>query len=362
MEIMRCYFVLVLVLVLVIITSCQHSSVDVLVDTPTGVIRGHVLETWTKNKYYAFKGIPYAEPPIGKLRFKAPVRVKSWEGIKDATKDGKICPQADPKFVGGTVNEDCLYLNVYSKNLLGSLPVIVFIHPGGFRFMTGASTWYGPDYLLDHDIVFVTFNYRLDALGFLSTGDKLATGNFGMKDQVEVLKWVQKNIIHFGGNPHQVTITGDSSGAASVFLHMLSPMSRGLFHKAVAMSGGIVGTIKWLTSKQQIVITEKLAKDFNCPIKPANDMVECLRNIPADEINSKFRETEELGPRVALNFGPVIESEGVDGEERFLLDHPSTLFKNKLFNHVPVVTGITEYELVRKAVGIAKNKTCRKIK
>ena len=104
---------------------------------------------------------------------------------------------------------------------------MVWIHGGGFYSNTGQSVWFGPDYLMDHDIVLVTMNYRLATLGFLSTGDKFAPGNYGMKDQVQVLKWVQDNIQFFGGDPLQVTIAGQSAGAASVILHMISPMSRG---------------------------------------------------------------------------------------------------------------------------------------
>lgn len=109
-----------------------------------------------------------------------------------------------------------------------SRPVLVYIHGGSFVLFTGRSDWNGADYLMDHDIVLVTLNYRLGTLGFFSTGDEYAPGNNGMKDQVEALRWVQKNIQAFGGDPNKVTIAGESAGAASVALHLSSPMSRGL--------------------------------------------------------------------------------------------------------------------------------------
>ncbi|RZF44636.1 hypothetical protein LSTR_LSTR000588 [Laodelphax striatellus] len=156
----------------------------------------------------------------------APVPVNGWKGVLIATRDAPVCPQIGGERVGPN-DEDCLYLNVYSKQLDGRYPVIVYFHPGAFFSMTGASYWYGPDYLLSEDIVLVTINYRLDALGFLSTGDGEAEGNNGLKDQVAAMRWVHSHISKFGGDPNSVTLAGYSAGSASAFYHMLSPMSRG---------------------------------------------------------------------------------------------------------------------------------------
>nr|CAH7758726.1 unnamed protein product [Callosobruchus chinensis] len=136
-----------------------------------------------------------------------------------------MCPQPT---AGDPVSEDCLMVNVYSTKVRNpKRPVIVFIHAGGYYSVGSTSTWAGPNYYLDQDIVLVTINYRLATLGFLSTGTKEAPGNNGMKDQVEALRWIKHNIASFGGDPDSVTIQGYSAGGFSVILHMISPMSQG---------------------------------------------------------------------------------------------------------------------------------------
>ncbi|XP_075216251.1 juvenile hormone esterase-like [Lycorma delicatula] len=344
----------------IVILNCFYfvfsSEIKTFVNISDGALIGSILETWTNKKILSFRGIPFAEPPIGELRFKAPVPVKPWQGIRNSTEDANVCSQISKAF--GPRDENCLYLNVYSKNLDYKQPVIVFFHPGAFYSMTGASDWFGPDYLLDRDVVLVTVNYRLDALGFLSTGDKSAVGNYGLKDQVLALRWVQKNINHFGGDPNQVTIAGYSAGSRSVLLHMLSPMSRGLFQRVIAMSSG--ATNPWAVTKNPLERATKLSRLFNCTTENTKDMVECLRKIPADDITSKFREMRVFAGRPSVIFGPVIEPDLGDGEERFLTDHPIALFKRKEFYHVPVVTGITELEFIEWGTYVLNNETLKK--
>ncbi|KAL1132555.1 hypothetical protein AAG570_010507 [Ranatra chinensis] len=150
---------------------------------------------------------------------------EAWAGIADATKDRSSCVQPIGDFYGDP-SEDCLFINVYTKKLRGKVPVIVFFHAGGWFSQTARSDTLGPHYLVDKDVVVVTANYRLGALGFLSTGDEHAVGNYGMKDQVMALRWVRDNIGEFGGDSGMVTIAGYSVGSTSVVLHMLSPMSK----------------------------------------------------------------------------------------------------------------------------------------
>lgn len=153
--------------------------------------------------------------------------VKPWNGTLDAIRDPPKCPQ--PVISAAEISEDCLRLNVYTKNIssLANKPVIVFIHPGGFYENSGRSDEFGPQYLIQRDIVLVTINYRLAALGFMSTGTKEAPGNNGLKDQVVALRWVKAHIQSFGGDPNSVTLLGYSAGGISVTLHMVSPMSKG---------------------------------------------------------------------------------------------------------------------------------------
>ncbi|XP_075216335.1 esterase E4-like [Lycorma delicatula] len=344
----------------IVLSSCFYfilsSKPKTTVNLSDGVLKGNVLKTWTNKEIFSFRGIPFAEPPLGQLRFKAPVPVKPWQGVRNATEDPKVCPQIYKVY--GPQDEDCLYLNVYTKNLHSKRPVIVFFHPGAFYSMTAVSSMFGPDYLLEHDIVLVTVNYRLDALGFLSTGDKLAVGNYGLKDQVLALRWVQKNIKHFGGDPNQVTITGYSAGSTSVYLHMVSPMSRGLFHRAIAMSAGVIAP--WVVINNPLERASQLARLFNCPSGNTKNMIDCLRKISAEDITSKFNEMQEFPIFSSIVFSPVIEPDLGNGEERFLTDYPVALIKRKEFYQVPVVAGVNELEFIDWGIYIANNETLSK--
>lgn len=173
----------------------------------------------------------------------------------------------------------CLQIN----NVVNSRPVLVFIHRGEFNYGTAMSILLGPDYLMDHDIVLVTINYRLGALGFFSTGDKHAPGNYGMKDQVAALKWVKNNIQFFGGDPNRVTIAGKNAGAASIGLHLVSPMSRGLFHGAIMLSGS--ATNPWVIDKNPMILAKKEAALHGCPVKDSKKMVDCMIGISEGNIS-----------------------------------------------------------------------------
>lgn len=155
--------------------------------------------------------------------------IEPWSGTFDAVRDSPKCPQ--PVNSAAEISEDCLRLNVYTKNIstTANKPVIVFIHPGGFYGGSAHSDQFGPQYLIARDdIVLVTINYRLSLLGFLSTGTKEAPGNNGLKDQVIALRWVRDHIHSFGGDPQSVTLMGYSAGGMSITLHMVSPMSKGM--------------------------------------------------------------------------------------------------------------------------------------
>ena len=176
--------------------------------------------------------------------FQAPQPVGTWSDVRDATEDGNLCPQYDISSSAPMGDEDCLNLNVYSPKLDSKKrAVVVYIHGGAFIMGGGASYFFGPGYLLEQNIVLVTFNYRLGPLGFLSTSDSSAAGNQGLLDQVMVLQWVRDNIDKFGGDPDKVTIMGEDAGAASVTLMAMSPLATGLFHRAIALSGQLRSTL-----------------------------------------------------------------------------------------------------------------------
>ncbi|XP_018579198.1 esterase FE4-like [Anoplophora glabripennis] len=201
-----------------------------------GSVRGRRSRTiGDQTVYYAFQGIPYAEPPTGNRRFRPPEKKSAWKGVLNATQDKSQCIQGGNPPQG---SEDCLYINVYTPNLKGrKLPVMAWIHGGGFNLGNSSYISYGPDYLLEKDIVFVSFNYRLGIYGFGSTEDSTCPGNFGFKDQILALKWVQDNVASFGGDPKKVTIFGGSAGSASVSYLLQTNLTRDLFRAGIMESG-----------------------------------------------------------------------------------------------------------------------------
>ncbi|XP_049808718.1 fatty acyl-CoA hydrolase precursor, medium chain-like [Schistocerca nitens] len=216
-------------LLLLLLRSCTGGGAPV-VRTRQGGVRGTAKVSSSGRHLLAFYNIPFAKPPVGPLRFKSPQPPDGWEHIRDATAPGAWCPQVSvlSPLEPPTGTEDCLYLNVFTPQIRPSelFPVMVWIHGGGF--VGGAATFYEYGYLLDHDIVLVAINYRIGSLGFLSTGDEISPGNYGLKDQVLALRWVQENIEAFGGDPGSVTIFGESAGGASTHYLMLSPLARAL--------------------------------------------------------------------------------------------------------------------------------------
>lgn len=256
---------------LVAISSCQVIEIE------DGLILGREMESRSDVPFNAFLGIPFARPPIGELRFRAPVRNEPWDGILNCTTFGPMCMQA---FGGLLASEDCLQLNVFTKNLpfnetVEMKPVIVYIHGGGFE--AGTAIDHGPQYLMDRDLVLVTIQYRLGAFGFMAVGRADITGNQGLKDQTLALRWVQANIHHFGGDRNRVTISGLSAGSFSATAHMISPMSQGLFHNVIGLSGSIVSQIKPESNNTEIVT--ELARRINCTTATIDSMTDCLRNV-----------------------------------------------------------------------------------
>lgn len=209
--------------------------------TTAGAVEGS-----EENGLCIFRGVPFAAPPVGELRFKAPQPVEPWDGVREAKSFGPIALQAPNEMLEALLppsdppqpqSEDCLYLNVWTPGLDGARPVMVWIHGGAFTIGSGSEDYYdGANLASRGDVVIVTINYRLGALGFLNL-PALGETNFGMRDQVVALKWVQENIANFGGDPDNVTIFGESAGGMSVASMMASPEAAGLFQKAIPQSG-----------------------------------------------------------------------------------------------------------------------------
>ncbi|KDR12773.1 Esterase FE4 [Zootermopsis nevadensis] len=326
-------------IVIVYLNSAEEDP-ELQVFVKQGALRGQHFTTRKGRHILGFQRIPYALPPIGDLRFRSPQPFGNWKGVLDATRPAPKCVQRNVYLEEQEVSgqEDCLFINVYTPHIKGHhlLDVMVYIHGGGWVAGTGRN--YQPTYLLDRDVVLVTFNYRLGPLGFLSTGDSACPGNNGMKDQVAALRWVRDNIAAFGGNPSSVTIFGESAGGASVHYHMLSPASRGLFHRAVSQSG--TAFCPWSlapngSSKHQ---AEELAFLLDCPTQPSSEMVSCLRTKDAVDITATDRAYMEWNIHPMIPFRPVIEN----GDDAFIPASPLELSRN--YTAVPWMTGITSEE------------------
>ncbi|BFF90237.1 venom carboxylesterase-6 [Drosophila madeirensis] len=328
--------------ILLAISCCSFSVCCIEVQTDLGRVRGATLTSRLGLPFHAFRGIRYAEPPLGALRFLNPKPVKPWSpSVFDATEDGPMCPQ--PRDNLTDVSEDCLRLNVYTKCVQSRKPVIVFLHPGGFYAFSGQSKYLaGPEPLMDRDCVLVTLNYRLGSLGFLATGTADAPGNAGLKDQVLALRWIQQHIHRFGGDPQQVTLLGYSVGSISIGLHMMSPMSRGLFHRGICMSGSPYGQLKY--QRTDLQLAQRQARLLKCPQEPARQLVDCLRRKPALDYVSTSKGMFEYGGTPVLNWQVVIEEDF--GQERFLVEDPYTTALRGDFYKVPLITGITEFEFL----------------
>jgi para-nitrobenzyl esterase len=275
-----------------------------------------------------FRGLPYAAPPVGSLRWRPPQREASWRGIRDATQYAPSCLQRPSLFQPpGPQSEDCLYLNVSTPTLRrdANRPVLVWIHGGGFT-QDGALNYDGTK-LAANGIVVVTINYRLGVLGFLAH-PALASrpggpaGNYGLMDQQEALRWVQRNIARFGGNPDNVTIAGQSAGGVSVLAQLVSPDARGLFQRAIVESGAFALNQIPLASAE--TFGKSFAAQVNCPDQTAR----CLRSVPADTLVNAF-------PTAAI---PGV----VDG--KVLTEPIGSALAAGRFAHVPILNGINDNE------------------
>jgi len=209
------------------------SGKNPIVQTSLGPVKGVRQKTCFGDEYFTFHKLPYAKPPIGPLRFLDPQPPDPWKEL-DATTEGPVAYSFNNYVFGVVGNENCLHVNVFSKNLnhKAMLPVMVYIHGGAFQRGSSSVLMYGPDFLLNgKNLVFVSFNYRLGALGFLQLKDFSlgVPGNAGLKDQLMALKWIKENINAFGGDPNNITLFGESAGAASVHYHMPPKGLKGCF-------------------------------------------------------------------------------------------------------------------------------------
>ncbi|MBU2429642.1 MAG: carboxylesterase family protein, partial [Proteobacteria bacterium] len=225
-----------------------------IINTRKGFVRGYESTDST----WQFLGIPYAQPPLGDLRWRPPQSVKKWHGVRDAIAWSDQAAQNPylQRFGEGGMSEDCLYLNVTTPKTAKNLPVMVWFHGGGFTSLTSnTKAFNNPDGLTNKGVVLVTVNHRLGPFGYmahplLSEESGAGSGNYGQMDLIAALQWVQKNIRRFGGNPGNVTIFGESGGGRKTLSLMASPMAKGLFHKAISQSGTLYPDTRSLASAE----------------------------------------------------------------------------------------------------------------
>jgi para-nitrobenzyl esterase len=295
----------------------------------------------------SFKGIPFAAPPVGELRWKAPQPVVPWQGVRQCDAYGPECPQSP--YPAGSMyasppqkqSEDCLYLNVWTAGKAGEKrPVMVWIHGGALTRGSGANRTYNGTAFARKGVVLVTINYRLGPLGYLAHPELTAespqhsSGNYGVLDQLAALKWVQRNIAAFGGDAKNVTIFGESAGSWSVNALVATPLARGLFHRAIGESGGWFGPMAYLKEdRPRLTAAEKVGEAF---AKAAGaDSLKVLRSVPAEKIIDIFNNDPE-GRKFRT-------SPNVDGW--VLPDEIRNIFAQGKQNDVPVIVGSNANEM-----------------
>uniref|UniRef100_A0A8C7RDL4 Neuroligin 2b n=1 Tax=Oncorhynchus mykiss TaxID=8022 RepID=A0A8C7RDL4_ONCMY len=341
------------------LSSCQRADLSgkhPMVTTGYGKLRGvrKELNNEILGPVEQYLGVPYATPPIGERRFQPPEAPGSWQEIRNATQFAPVCPQnvhgVLPEIMlpvwftdnldaaAGYVqnqSEDCLYLNVYVPTEddirdRRKKPVMLFIHGGSY--MEGTGNMFDASILAAYgNVIVVTMNYRLGVLGFLSTGDQSAKGNYGLLDQIQALRWLNENIGHFGGDPERITIFGSGAGASCVNLLILSHHSEGLFQRAIAQSGSAISS--WSVNYRPLMYTKILAKKVGCSYGDTGDLVECLRR-------KSFRELvdQDIQPaRYHIAFGPVVDGDVVP-------DDPEILMQQGEFLNYDILLGVNQGE------------------
>ena len=307
---------------------------------PTVSIDSGKVQGLIKDSVAEFLGIPYAAAPVGKLRWTPPQPASSWNGVRDATTYGSTCAQVTTLgvFAGpANSNEDCLFANVFTPNLQNTakLPVIVWIHGGGN--LDGESNDYdGSKMALQGNTVVVTFNYRLNLMGFLAVpsldSEGHNFGNYGLLDQQMMLNWVRENIASFGGDPNNVTLGGQSAGAIDTGLAMLSPMAAGLFQRGICESYCPTGNLPTVATAESV--GEQFATAAGCGNKTGQAQAQCLRAVPAAEVE-QLAGTASAASAYVL--GPILDG-------TVLPVQPPTAWANGQFTHIPLINGNVQDE------------------
>ncbi len=311
------------------VAMAQPSSTSTtVVKTSGGAVQGKVA-----SRVDQYLGIPYAAPPVGELRWQPPREPKAWGTVFDARRFGNFCPQENRGvFAAPSSTEDCLYLNVYAPKGSagkGKRPVMVWFYGGGL-FSGESNDYDGSKLARQGDVIVVTFNYRIGALGFMShpalNGEGHPFANYGIMDQQFALKWVQKNIAAFGGDPGNVTIFGQSGGGTAVMANLVSPTAAGLFQKAINESGTHIAE---MPPEAALKAGQDIATAAGCTDQSAA----CLRGLSVDQVlkNQRFA-VALIAPDFVVVDGTIIKQKALDA------------FSSGNYNRVPILTGLVRDE------------------
>jgi para-nitrobenzyl esterase len=336
--------VAVLCMAVALATSGAYSgafgATQAIAGDPVAVESGSLAGTELASGVRAYLGVPFAAPPVRDLRWRAPQPVTPWKGTYHADRTAPECIQTlrahdiNHYFGEEATSEDCLYLNIWAPPRSAgtqAVPVVVWIYGGGFTIGSASMANYSGEQLAKKGVVYVSLAYRVGALGFLAHPELSAesprhvSGNYGFLDQIAALQWIQRNIARFGGDPGNVTIMGQSAGSASVSVLQASPLSRGLFHRAVGMSGGALGAN--MGRARPLSAAEQWGRELQAVLKAAS--LEALRQLPADRILAMQGTTGRYGPLV-------------DGW--LLPEDPNAIFAAGKQNDVPILIGYTRDE------------------
>lgn len=336
------------ILLMSLLLAAVPVEAEPVVPTTSGQIQGA-----TQKDGDSFLGIPFAASPTGDLRWRVPQPVPAWEGIRKAVAFGKSCPQPreSPTQLSplGPTDEDCLYLNVWRPAKIGTkpLPVFVWIHGGGFIAGAGSEEVFDSKGLVQRGVILVTANYRLGRLGFFAhpalarEHPNEPTGNFGYLDQIAALKWIQDNIAHFGGDPNNVTVAGESAGAISVIALTASPMADGLIDKGIVQSGvGMMGPPRFISADQPerlsaMTFGARWAKSLGIDGDDAA-AAQALRALPVETVSPSAPTLEQI-MGILNNSGPMI-----DGQ--ILTEPPEIAIREGRAKHIPMIFGNNSLE------------------
>ena len=318
------------------VAQAKDAGIDSEVTITTGALRAAPRDA---GGVLAFKGIPYAAPPVGPLRWRSPQPAAAWTGVRDATTFGNRCLSAwdQDREPGPPRSEDCLSLNVWTAaDVVGAKqPVMVWIHGGGFQFGSSASPQFNGERLATKGVVVVTLNYRLGVLGFLAHPEldrEGPSGNYGLQDQLAALRWVKANIARFGGDPSNVTIFGESAGAHAIGILMASPLSKGLFHKAIGESGAF-----WDGKNGPLEsYDEARARGVGFTGRIGASSIAELRAMPAAAVNAAAPWNFSMNP-IVKTFSPNVD--------RYVVPEvPAARYALGVQMHVPLLAGWNEAE------------------